>query len=341
MAIRLFHLKPLSPFHLGEATGAMERVSEVIHSDTLFSGLCHAWLRLYGRKSLESFLRALKDDGGLLKLSSAFPYRKNESGEIAYYLPWPLGSASIFQFEDHKVVKRIPFIPVEFFEKFFTNGIAEAFSGKTYPRIQIPRADEKLLIEEAKKLKEGIWIETRISTALCRRSMSAVPYYVSVLRFKTERKTQGSEWGLYILAEGNEAWIEKLPGALRLLGDMGVGGERSIGCGVFEIEHGDFTRLEKLIDRQADYYMSISLVFPAREEREKLERSRINFLERKGWIESPEMPFAFRKKRILMIKEGSVLAYPVKGSLIDVSPDGWPGHKVYRYGVGFYLPVTF
>ncbi|MBC7254371.1 MAG: type III-A CRISPR-associated RAMP protein Csm4 [Actinobacteria bacterium] len=331
MAVRVFHLKPLSPFHLGEATGAMDRVGEIAHSDTLFSGLCHAWQRLFGTEALESFLASFSAGLPPLRISSAFPYREGGGGEgFTYYLPWPRGSRSFLRLEDRKLPKRTPFLPLGLFRKFFLEG--SGYGMDSQGQVEVSPRDEELLRDEAKRLREGIRVDTRISSALCRLTMGAVPYHLSALAF-------ARGWGLYFLAEGEEETLETARGALRLLGDMGLGGDRSTGYGGYLLEEGDPSTFGELLRRDTGRFMALSLVFPGTEEREKLRGSRVGLLERKGWIDSPQLRASMRKKRTLMIEEGSVLASPLAGALVDVTPGGWPGHKIYRYGIGFYLPL--
>lgn len=333
MAVRLFHLKPLSPFHLGEATGAMDRVSEVAHSDTVFSGLCHAWLRLYGTESLEALLRDMRGESPPLRLSSAFPFWEKQGGEIVYYLPWPRGGELSLRFRDRKAAKRVPFLPLKLFERFFAaEPAAEGPEGHAR-RTEVSEEDEQSLKEEAEKLSEGIKVDTRVSAALCRLTMSAVPYHLSALRF-----SEG--WGLYLFLDGDEEWLRMAEGALRLLGDMGLGGDRSSGYGCFRLESGDASLFDRIMGMDGGRHMALSVVFPRPEERGGLAGSRIALLERKGWIDSPETRRAYRRKRVLLVEEGSVLSAPVRGTLVDVTPEGWPGHRVYRYGIGFYLPVA-
>ncbi len=334
MEVRVFHLRPLSPFHLGEATGAMDRVSEIAHSDTVFSGLCHAWCRLYGARELESLLSALSGDKPPLLLSSAFPYRSGSDGATVYYLPWPRGGELSLRFRDRKMAKRTNFLPLPLFEKLFVEPEGRESAGLSTSTREVGEEEENALREDAKCLGEGIRVETRINSALCRKTMSAAPYHLAVLRF-------AAGWGLYLLAEGEEGWLDRAEGALRLLGDMGLGGDRSSGCGAFELERGDFSPFEKLMAAKKSCYMALSLVFPGPGERNALAGSRISLLERKGWIDSPELRISFRKKRTVMIAEGSVLTSRVKGELVDVTPRGWTGHRIYRYGIGFYLPVGF
>jgi CRISPR-associated protein Csm4 len=49
-----------------------------------------------------------------------------------------------------------------------------------------------------------------------------------------------------------------------------------------------------------------------------------------------------KRKRVRMIKEGSVLKIPLKGTIVDVTPDNPDQlglkHKIYRSGLAFLAP---
>jgi hypothetical protein len=56
---------------------------------------------------------------------------------------------------------------------------------------------------------------------------------------------------------------------------------------------------------------------------------------------------ALRQSTITMMAEGSALRAhpltltdPVFGQLVDVTPDGYTAHRVYRYGYAFPWPAT-
>jgi CRISPR-associated protein Csm4 len=67
-----------------------------------------------------------------------------------------------------------------------------------------------------------------------------------------------------------------------------------------------------------------------------------NFAESRGYVVSGRTPSTIKRKRLNMITEGSVFAKPVKGALVDVTPDGARAlglpHSVYRSGLAFLLP---
>lgn len=74
-------LKFKTPVRIGELGVGLESVSEVLHSDTLFSAIANALASING--DLEEFIEKIRS--GELKISSAFPFKGEE-----YFLPLPI-----------------------------------------------------------------------------------------------------------------------------------------------------------------------------------------------------------------------------------------------------------
>ncbi|MEJ5185547.1 MAG: type III-A CRISPR-associated RAMP protein Csm4 [Candidatus Geothermincolales bacterium] len=329
--LRLVRILPRAPFHLGEATGAMDRVSEVLHSDTLFSGICHCWSMLFGPRDLESLLESMLSGEPPFRISSGFPFVEYQ-GDTIYFLPAPRNLQSLLEAEgagDHesialrKKVKGLRFISV----KRYLDLLGPDGAGKFFAK------NMKALLGEKEILENSVGKGTRISAALDRRTMSAQPYFVSGLFF-------GRGSGAYVLLEGSEEGVEKALAAMRLLGDTGLGGDRASGYGQFELEEGDpspFEEIRKIVNGGG--WLCMSLLYPSDADRQDIDRSSVYLVDRKGWVSSPQVTVPFRRKRLFLVGEGSVLARELKGELVDVTPDGWPGHPVYRYGLSFLVPA--
>jgi len=91
-------LKFKTPVRIGELGIGLEGVSEVIHSDTLFSAIANALADL--NEDVEDFVE--KVSNGELRFSSAFPF-----GQDTYYLPAPVKPYE----------KKVdPFVPKDVFE---------------------------------------------------------------------------------------------------------------------------------------------------------------------------------------------------------------------------------
>ena len=67
-------LKPKAHFHLGDKEAVLEKTSDYIHSDTLFSAICNAYRLLYGNEGLQEVLKLFEGREPPFLISSAFLY---------------------------------------------------------------------------------------------------------------------------------------------------------------------------------------------------------------------------------------------------------------------------
>jgi len=142
-----------------------------------------------------------------------------------------------------------------------------------------------------------------------------------------------------------ESFAERVRAALRLLGDIGIGGDRTSGHGLFTPEFSQGPQWAQL--QSASAFITLSLVYPKPEETSALlnEASRYRLIKRGGWIGGVRST-PWRRKTVRMVAEGSRLGGdPAQawGDLVDVTPDdfmalGLP-HRVYRWGFAFPVGV--
>jgi CRISPR-associated protein Csm4 len=128
-----------------------------------------------------------------------------------------------------------------------------------------------------------------------------------------------------------------------MLGDAGVGGERSSGHGQFELEVVDSLSLTEPSAEEGQGYVTVSLYWPTRSEvkDDVLKGASYGLVNRRGWLGSPD-GMNLRRCGVRMLAEGSVLRKHPVGALANVKPlDPVPGgnvpHDVWRYGVA--LPL--
>jgi CRISPR type III-A-associated RAMP protein Csm4 len=143
-------------------------------------------------------------------------------------------------------------------------------------------------------------------------------------------------------------WEGPVSGALRLLADSGIGGERSRGWGrahEAEISRGALNQILNI--RVPDYavesetaYWLLSLFHPSGRDSIDWQRGNYSLVARGGRIESPSQG-GTEKRTVRMIEEGSVLfsGGPPSGAARDVAPDGFP-HPVFRAGFALALPIA-
>jgi CRISPR-associated protein Csm4 len=318
-----------SAVHLGEPGIGLEGCSDFCPSDTLFGALCNAWALAFGEEDLEkTVLVACINGMPPFRLSSAFPYRS----EI-FYLPRPMiPPFSTDRRPDERIAigKQIRFVPAEMFPQWLRHRLSvtdAAAMVEAYDRETAQLSRFALLPRLRMDREEG-----RSNLYFC-----GVRWY-------------DDQAGLYCFLDIQQDSIAtKLQGAFELLGELGLGGERALGCGKF---HPTFAAVEAIpalasvLHRPVALSVAwclLSLYHPSREELQQRIRpgslQGYEWLERGGWVDSPFLDRPRRRQTCSMLKEGSVLTFEPWGELVDVTPTEGSPHHVYRYGYAFAVPT--
>lgn len=279
----------------------------IVHSDTLFSALMNEWVRLFPNGEVDKLITDIP-----FKLSSAFPYYLNE-----YYLPTPIGTGKLYM----EKLKEVPFLELYDFldlaegnsqgimKKELKNPVDEMIFNLTVPRVSIDRisASTNIFSSTGWLFKEG--------------------------------------GGLYFFVElKDETFRGNFEICMRLLGQSGLGADRSIGYGYFECEIEEVNAGSPWVDmfkaRGGDSrtaYYALSLIYPSKEEA----REAISYksLTRRGWIFSRSSTVQLKRRACKMFAEGSLLKVPIKGQIADVTPSEFTDHKIYRYGLGIMVAL--
>jgi CRISPR-associated protein Csm4 len=333
--LTVLRLLPRGAFRFGERGLGYEQASEHVHADAVFAALCAAWECLYGEDALRGQL--LLERGGAsppFLISSGFPF----AGPVRFYprpfIPPPPDLALPEEVKD-------------------VRWVSEAVLGRWLG---------KGGVSKPVRLHDGAVLATEeevgeIARALGYSDVSSLWLWkVSVVpRVALDARTSASSlwhFGRLVLREGCGIFLvvrfldprvsDRFLPAVRLLGDMGLGGERSSGYGLFDVA-GSGEVPEWMRPSPSERFLTLAPVFPRRDEVKRLlaDGCRYRLLARGGWIGAP-VPGAYRRKSVRMIAEGSVLvgsADGVWGSLVDVTPDAPVGHKVYRWGYAFPVGV--
>ena len=145
----------------------------------------------------------------------------------------------------------------------------------------------------------------------------------------------------YLLVHlADEEYRNKLTAVFRLLGDEGIGGKRSIGCGSYHL-HKEITLPPELdfIDApigEEDAFVTISLYHPHADDIGKglLRHGDFEWVARQGW-RSDSHGTSVRTRMVNLLSEGSYFHFPklVAGGLLDVSPQ--PNTQFFHYGFPF------
>jgi len=303
-------LKFKNGLHLGEKAGWHEGSKNFIHSDTFFSAFVNAYRLLYGVNAVTNFLELyLKKEPPFL-VTSAFPF----INEILY-LPMPLNQIPTTIMA--KELKKIKFVGIKTFETFISNN-------KDIDTYEFQKND----LVDSNNNYFTIINNPRIN--LNRRNNSSEQYFhYGELHFN-------KNCGLHFLVDfKNKSFEQKFNACLNLLQEEGIGGDRTVGKGLFEYQKKDVS-INFPSDSNAT--ITLSLYFPNKTEFNNLNEGYYEIIERKGYLYSP-VSKNIKRKSIRMFTEGSVLPPDIAGTLADVTPDGFDSHKVYRYGYCFSVPM--
>lgn len=318
-----FKLKFLSSVHFGERSGYLETVNETVGSDTLFSALINIVSIYFGKEEADRWIEDFKVTPPFL-LSSLFIYNQDR-----YFLPKPLYDSFIESSTKSAVgkeIKKIKWLTWEDFIKWC--------SGYSFTEKEVLELKHKLIYYETAFL-----YEVRPRVTLDRVTSQSSLYFVGNIKYADDA-------GLYGFVKfNNRAYIEKFHRALSLLGETGIGGEKTYGFGMFQIvEFREASEFKEISNKDFEYFTLLSLYHPSKDEFPVLKESLIGYdIKRKtGYINSGRYAMPFKRKSVGFLMEGSVLRKPLVGSLVDVTPEGLSkdaiSHRVYRYGYAFLFP---
>ncbi len=313
-------LHPISPFHLGERGIGLEEISDILHSDTLFGALAWAWEILHGKDELEALLQLFINNNPPFIISSGYPF-----AETIFFLPTPLLP---HYRETGKKLRKTHFVSQRIFERVINDELIEDSTSRSKGNAFMDVSEDHSL----ESLESILWAKREPpQVTLDRETSSSEIYHVGEVAFS-------KDCGLYFLVDlRDETFGNKLEAAVRLLGDEGIGGERSSGRGRFTLEIGSL----RIRTQESKTSVTLSLYHPRKDEVAAglMSRSYYKLTTRRGWIFS----FAtrsLRKKTVRMVEEGSVIpSGDLRGSIVDVTPEEMKAHRVYANGFAFQVPI--
>jgi len=323
--MKAYKLKFYSSFHLDSGT-AVDGPSELfIKSDTLFSAICSAANKFYGSEIVEAFLQAES-----VILSSAFPFLNDE-----LFFPKPLNYyPQIDNYEMIKEFRKIKFISKDYLEMILQgNEIDSSLIRKDFI---VNGCWKKRKVEEGNfifKTKENPHI------VLDRISNSTQIFYKTEVYFSNKPQA-----GLFFIADVREELLPKFETVLRFLGDEGIGADRTIGKGLFEVE--EIKNFSLSAFKESNSFYLLSLYSPNATEFTSIfpKESFYNFEIRRGWVSNNTL----RRKSLRMFTEGSVIK--IKDNLLPkgmihkvLNKDDYPDNlqtDIFRSGQVIAIPIV-
>lgn len=329
----LVRFRPAGPWRFGPNSGARDRAEPVGHSDTIFSAVTGAMLHL---GMLEDWLDATarNSNGPAVRLSSCFPFIDDHLLVPPPRHVWPPPPSPKVRW------KAARFVPLAVAESLLAGEPVseERWTADSESECLVPLDRNAARVPFRRVL--------RSAAAVDRLSGASELHRTACLEF-----LRGA--GMWLAAafadeEAESRWAEPLAGAFRLLGDTGLGGERSRGWGQseeVEIGRGELAELLKLRPANGSgesetAFWLLSVFHPSEQDAVDWQRGNYALIARGGRVESP-VQSGVEKQMLRMVEEGSVLyaASPLLGSARDVAPADFP-HPVFRAGFALALPIA-
>jgi len=319
---KVIKLKNLTPLHIGTGKENYDFSSTELQSDTLSAAL--AALRAHKGLSydLDSFLESFI-------LSSAFPF-----WEDRYFMPKMQGKIAVDIKGEEEHVSRKKLKKVKFIERDIWLKLIHG---------------EHVIIDKHQLQDEFVTFSNTLGIL---HSKGVVSQRVSVPRgeqgnaepFFFEWKFFNPRGGLFCLLKCDDNLLDEIIELFKLLGENGLGTDKNIGGGKFEVDTAEFDLPEINDDT---HKMLLSSYIPTEDELDNIDltQSKYNLILRGGFIAgSSEVNFRhLRKNSVYMFTVGSVFncQSELRGKIVDLKPD-WDNskmHSVYRSGLAFSIPV--
>jgi CRISPR-associated protein Csm4 len=312
-------------FRFGEALGAyteethnaQKTTSDYLHSDTLWSALVNAWA-FCSSETVESFISECKN--GNFKLSSAF-YCVEYNDNKVFFLPKPV-SLNLFSFDEPKKLKKI---------KFISKGVWESALLPTewFNTDKCTLLQNESIVALKSEIDTSIEIYTKETNPKVRArdiTDKEDSFYYETDLFLLHGDNFSVSW--YFITENNlpPNLQENFKMAMQTLVNLGIGGERTSGCGsLTECKENDFA-----IDiAHSTYRSSLSLIAP--NENELTETSLYQTIKRGGrFLEKGKcLPM------IQMLLEGAVFDTEIKGHIVTLNETP----PILRLGLNLSVPL--
>lgn len=316
---KVIKLRNLSPIHIGTGRESYDISAGELHSDMLSAALAAVSISTGICKDVLSLLSSIR-------VSSAFPY-----WDKLYFLPKPQGRLNAViegqhEHEYRKRLKNIRYVDLSLWKQL-ANGETLHLGSR--------QVQNQFLVSSDKTIGKICQSQVSQRVSVSRDGHSdAEPFFFDWHYYD-------SRAGLYSIVDADDATLKTFVELFRLLGESGIGTDKSVGGGRFDVELDEFEIVEPA---DADSTMLLSLYIPTEEEFQGLldDRPRYTLLQRGGYMaaSSVERFRHLRKKTIYTFGVGSVFQTKKElcGKIVDIAPE-WNDaemHPVYRSG----KPIT-
>lgn len=260
----LVKFKNMTPLHMGTGKENYDFSSSDLHSDTLAAALAATKAQISEGSDLKSFLESFV-------VSSAFPFIENH-----YFLPKPRGKINVEvtdadEYMVRKKLKKLRFVEAGLWNNLVAGRklVVQSWQLKGAFLLPANSPDTKFMVISKSQVNQR-------ATVPREDGKDAEPFFFEWTYFAKNA-------GLYCLLDAPADKKEELFHLFERLGENGLGTDRNVGGGKFEIEKAELSIPEV---EYADSTLLLSLFIPTEEELPLLnvEHSCYDLLRRGGYM---------------------------------------------------------
>ena len=318
----IFKLKNLTPLHIGTGKENYDFSSDELSSDTLSSALASIRAQQGETDKIDTFLQSFT-------ISSAFPF----IGDVLF-LPRPMGrlDISVKDMEEHqyrKELKKVKYIELSLWKDLVNGKHITINHSQINKEFILPNSFDSISAPSSKQVMQRVTID--------RDEQKSEPFFFEWQYFSPTS-------GLYFIINADKEVIEELFQLAINLGETGLGTDKNVGGGKFQVEQATISLSNASNPTDS---MLLSTYIPTEEEIQfiNLETATYSILQRNGYIAGSEIDKFqhLRKKSIYMFNTGSSFKTlePLSGKVVDLRPD-WNDatlHPVFRSGKPFVIQI--
>ena len=305
------------PLHIGDMRDDYGVSFQTLSSDAMYAAMI---------ATLAKMGEDIPPTGDLgCTISSLFPYyQANQTEDPILFFPKPMSFSPMAKdTQDIKTLKKITWVDLHYLEL-----ILQGDNLAKEPPIASVR--NKIYLTQS-PCEKFIYSQVKNRVAVSRACEDANPFYMDDIHFTGHS-------GLYFLAEGNTTLIDKV---LPLLMHEGIGTDRNVGHGHFEYQKKE---IEIQVPEDSDMGLLLSTYIPTTSDilAQNLNHNGIAYqiVRRGGWITQIGYNTQ-RKNAIYAFDAGSVLRglHSGDGEIVDLAPNNFKEHKIWRCGKSIVLPI--
>lgn len=332
-----------SPLHLGRGSDELDKTELIYHSDSLKSAIYAVGFEYFPQwKDPDNFFHSFR-------ISSCFPFAGTE-----YFLPRPnIRKVIVIEgVEDDfvaKRVKKIGFLSLKVFENFLDTDRSEISFQQDHLTVDQGFVCEKkeTCFRSQNNVRQRISfykteVQQRVQVTHQDSQVDSKPFFIDRIYFERD-------CGLYFFADFKNREIRKqVLKALSILGERGIGTDRTVGNGLFFFDPEtdcEMVTINLPVNKKG-ISIPLGLYLPTEAEvsATDLSTSSWSLFKRGGYMggSSDEQHRHLRKKSIYMFGEGSAFSssMPLEGKFVNLRPE-WNArlHDVWRCGMPLFLNV--